>query len=275
MHLDARTHAELLSGTLGPDAARALARHLEAGCEACEAFLAGCERADGIDGRVDGALAAVAWAPDAERPRAAAEAFGRIERRLAAERALRPGVGGRQGRLRRWVPLAAAASVLAAGLAALALRAPEPSSSAWDGTKGPEPAASAAVPVQLRFLVVAAGGAGDAELRRGASGDAVPASAALQFEVEVGRAAFVTLVRVPPGGPPEPVWDGAVGPGAVLVTLDGRPAIYRLEGLGGTHRFVALASEAPPPPGALERELAARRAAAGERRPDEVEVRIE
>ncbi|HYG68984.1 MAG TPA: hypothetical protein VD838_15050, partial [Anaeromyxobacteraceae bacterium] len=87
MHLDARTHRELLAGALPPEAARALARHLEDGCERCEAFLAARGEADAVDGRVDRALAGASSAPAAGN---AAE-LAAIERRLSARPApLRP-----------------------------------------------------------------------------------------------------------------------------------------------------------------------------------------
>jgi hypothetical protein len=63
-----------------------------------------------------------------------------------------------------------------------------------------------------------------------------------------------------------------------VITLGDRPAAYRLEGLAGRQRFVAVASEAPLGPDALARAAAA--VAAGAAAPevagsDVVEVRIE
>lgn len=284
MHLDARIHAELLAGTLGRDAARALARHLEAGCEDCEAFLASRERTDGLDGRVERALLALAPAPAARTSAMDDGAFARVERQLAAagvspsqpaQAQAQAQPGARATRKMGWVPLAAAASVLAAGLAGVALHGEGPAPPAWDGTKGAGAESALAAPVRLRFLVVEGEGEGAAmRLRRGASGQAVPASAGLQFEVEVERATHVTLVRVGADGAPEPVWEGALAPGASLVEVGGRAAVYRLEGLRGSQRFVALTSGAPLAPGDLPRALAGR-PAAGPVGDAEVEVRIE
>lgn len=278
MHLDEQRHAELLAGTLGGEPARALARHLEAGCDTCEGFLAGLARADGLDGRVDRALAALAvpGAAPGEDAARGEDPFALLERRLAAGAAPSPppaAVPANARRSRRWVPLAAAAAVLAAGLAALALRGEPPAAPAWDGVKGaaPEGAAAAPVPVRLRFVVVEGEGSAP-RLRRAASGDRVPAAAGLQFEVELARPAHVTLVRVPPGGAPEPFFEGALASGASLVEAEGRPAVYRLEGLEGPQRFVALARDGPAGPlgpAGLARALADRRPEA------EVEVRVE
>jgi hypothetical protein len=145
----------------------------------------------------------------------------------------------------------------------------------WDGTKG---AAWQAAPVRLRFLVV--DGEGAEALRRGASGEAVAARARLEFEVELGRAAHVALARVAPDATVEVFWKGALGPGRSQVTLDGRPAAYRLEGLRGPQRFVAVASAAPLGADATARAAAASGRADAASSPeaiatDAVEVRVE
>jgi hypothetical protein len=264
MHLDERTHAALLQGILSPPDAHELSAHLRAGCDLCEAFLARRARADGADGRVDRALAALATGAGAGVASGSSEAeFRRIEAGLA--RAAGPGRAGASRRGFR--PLAAAAAILAvAGVAALVARTPgragpEP---AWDGVKGE----AGAVPVHLRFAVVT--GAGDATgIRPGASGEVVPAAGGLRFEVDLGRAAHVAVVRLGPGSA-EAVWEADAGPGSTPVTLGDRPAVYRLEGLGGPQRFVAVASDAPLPPEAL-----ARAAAAGGPGTSAVEVRVE
>jgi hypothetical protein len=291
MHLDARTHADLLAGTLGPDEARRLARHLAEGCERCENFLAARGGTDAADGRVDRALAAVA-----ERGEEGSDAeLAAIERRLRAGEARRDSMGarpepvsarpepveGRTERSRAWPgrrrvtgALAAAAVVLVAGLAALVGRGPE--QPGWDGTKGAAPAPSA---VRLRFLVVD-GAEGPDALRRGASGEAIAPRARLEFEVELGHAAHVALARVGPDATVDVFWTGALDAGASIVTLDGRPAAYGLDGLRGPQRFVAIASAAP-----LDGPAAAHAAVAGARdgsgapaaaiATDAVEVRVE
>src|SRR5512138_1550016 len=79
MHLDPRTYAGLIDGTLPPAEARALAEHLAGDCETCERFLAGRDRADELDGRGDAAID-LAFPP----PRLQDDelAFARLQRRL-------------------------------------------------------------------------------------------------------------------------------------------------------------------------------------------------
>jgi len=262
MHLDPRIHASLLAGTLPPDEARALSRHLEAGCPSCEAQLAAPGRADAADGRVDRALAALAAAGAAGNDLE----FERIARRLAA--------APRERRVRRAAPALAAAVILAVGGAAFLAGRDGPARPAWDGTKG---TAASGVQVHLRFLVVQGDGP-SAVLHRGASGDAVPAAAGLGFEVTLERPAHVALVRLPPEGPPDTFWAGALPSGPTQVTVGDRPAVYQLTGLRGRHRFVAVVSEAPLDEAALA--SAAASAGAGTAAPgvtgaDLVEVRIE
>jgi hypothetical protein len=295
MHLDARTHADLLAGTLRRNEARLLARHLAEGCERCEDFLAARDGTDAADARVDRALAAVA-----QRGEEGSDAeLASIERRLRAGEGWSAGneagalpdsvrpepvvlqAHHERGRTRRpWArrrttgALAAAAVVVIAGLAALVARGPDRPE--WDGTKGAAPSPSA---VRLRFVVVD-GAEGPDALRRGASGEAIAPPARLEFEVELGHAAHVALARVGPDATVDVFWTGALEAGASIVTLDGRPAAYGLDGLRGPQRFVAIASAAP-----LDGPAAARAAVAGARdgsrapapaiATDAVEVRVE
>lgn len=246
-HLTEAIYAKLVRGELPPAEARAWARHLEASCERCEAFLATRPEPDALDARADRALSALG-APGA--PGNDLE-FRRIERRLAGaepedDRA-GPGPAARPRRLPR-PALAAAAGVLVAGLAGawLAIRSPErPGPPEWTGEKGAG-AAAAAIPVRLRFLVVeGAGGAAGPDVEKGVPGQAVPAAAKLQFEVELGRAAQVALLRTAPGQAPEVFFRAALPAGRTVITLDGRPAAYPLAGLAGPQRFLAIASAAP------------------------------
>jgi hypothetical protein len=188
---------------------------------------------------VDLALAALA-----ARGAAGSDAeFERIARRVAP--APRPG--------RAHLPvraLAFAAALVAVGGGALLALRGGPERPAWNGAKGAH--ATAAVPLRLRYLVVEGEGAG-AALRRGASGEAVPAAAGLGFEVTLSRAAHVALVRVEPRGPPDAFWAGPLPAGSTLVSVSDRPAVYRLAGLSGRQRFVAVASEAPLDGAALAR----------------------
>ncbi|ACG72680.1 conserved hypothetical protein [Anaeromyxobacter sp. K] len=235
VHLTEPVYARLIRGELPPDEAAAWARHLESGCDACEAFLAARPGPDALDARADRALAALGppGAPGNDLE------YRRIEQRLAAE--------ARRAAPRR-LPrpaLAIAAGVAAAGLAGLwlASRAPErPGRPEWTGEKGMG-AAPAAAPVRLRFLVVTRG-AGAPSVEKGVSGQPVPAAASLQFEVELARAAQVALVRAAPGRPPEVFFRESLPAGRTVVAVDGRPAAYPLAELSGPQRFVAISSPA-------------------------------
>jgi hypothetical protein len=227
MHLTESTYAALLSGTLPPGEARALAEHLGGACEPCERFLAERDRADGLDGLAEEAVAS-AFPPRGGRGDDLE--FARIQRALRA--------GGRARRL--WVPGAIAASLLIAGVAGLVARQlaqSRPAETAtWDGTKGLAPRP---VPVRLRFLKVARDGA----VEKGLTGERVDREAGLLFEVEADRGADVILARVAPGGGVEPLWHGRVPSGPTQITLDGKPAAYPLAALTGPQRFVLLAAE--------------------------------
>jgi hypothetical protein len=232
MHLDERTYRDLLAHRLPPAEARALARHLEGACDECEAFLAG-RPADLVDGEADRALALMTPVP----------ALGNDLEYARIRRLARPSAGGRPGR-RRLVAIAAAAVVVSAGVAGLlAGRERHP---VWDGEKG---MVHTAVPARLRFVVLEA--AGDRALEKGVSGEPVSATARLAFEVELGRAADVALVRVGARGAPDVFYRQRLGSGRTAVSIAGRPAAYPLAGLGGPQRFVLVASEGPLTPGRI------------------------
>jgi hypothetical protein len=109
---------------------------------------------------------------------------------------------------------------------------------AWDGVKG---AGQGAVPLRLRFLVLRPGALAP-EIEKGVSGQEVPAAASLQFELELGRPAWVTLQRAGAGGT-EIFFERHLEAGRTVVMVDGRPAAYPLTSLAGPQRFMALASE--------------------------------
>jgi hypothetical protein len=240
VHLDEETYRRLLAGTLPPDEARAAAEHLEGDCAACEAFLASRTEADAIDGRVDAALARAG-------PGEAGDdlEFGRIARRLGTAPPARAPAPG----LRRWV-IPAAAAVLVAGLAALQLRPGDRRDGdggparGWTGEKG----AAAALQVRLRFLVIET----DGEIEKGVGGERVAPQARLQFEIDVDRPADVALVRVPARGAPELVLHERLGAGRTAVSVDGRPAVFPLDGLSGPQRFVVIAAEGGLDPARVE-----------------------
>jgi len=233
MHLDRDSYAALRAGTIAPAEARALAGHLAEPCEACEAFLAVTGEADGLDGAVDLALAAAAppvggAGDDLE--------FARIMKAVRA-----PARTASPGRARRLAAAAAAlaAVVMIAGVAALLL--PERfTGERWDGLKGDS---AQAVPLRLRFLVVHPGPGGAPEVERGVAGQEVPAAASLQFQVSLGRPAYVTLVRAGGRGAGETFFEGRLGTGHHLIEVAGHPAEYPLASLAGPQRFLALASE--------------------------------
>ncbi len=242
-HLDEPTYAHLLEGTLEAAEARALARHLEGECPACEAFLASLPRADAVDGLVDRALASLAQ----RSPAGNDVEFGRIERR---RRAL---ADAPRRSPRRIAPAALAAAVLAAGLAGLFLPRGAPDRAGWDGRKGTAPQA---IPVRLRFVVITPRPNGPPALEKGVSGQALSAGSSLQFELEVGRSADVALVRVGQHGAPDLVWQERIGPGKVPVSVRGRPAAFPLFDALGPQRFVLVASEERLEPARLARAAA-------------------
>jgi hypothetical protein len=151
--------------------------------------------------------------------------------------------------------LAVAATLVLAGVAELAHRTPAPDG--WDGTKG---AGAQVVPLRLRFLVLHAGPGRAPEIEKGVSGQAVPAEASLQFQVELGREAEVVLARAA-GGSAEPFFHARLPAGRTVVSVSGQPAAYPLAHLAGPQRFLALAGEQPIEPADVDR--AARGAAAG------------
>jgi hypothetical protein len=243
MHLTAPTYQQLLDGTLDRSQAQALAEHLETACETCEAFLAARDEADRLDGAVDAALVSLAAPPEASQAGRDEGAgndleFARIQRALLAP--LGPGrVAGRSSLAPR---LALVAAVLLAGLTGVYLVQDRRADGRWDGEKG---APARAVPLRLRFLVLTPAVGGPPGLEQGVSGQSVPASASLNFQVELGRAANVLLARAGARGTPEVFLSTRLPAGRSVVSLDGRPAAYPLASLAGPQRFLALASEAP------------------------------
>jgi hypothetical protein len=136
---------------------------------------------------------------------------------------------------------ALAAAVLVAGVAAL-LAPGLRSSDRWDGLKGD---ATQAVPLRLRFLVLLPGAGGSPEIEKGVPGQEVPAAASLQFQVDLGRPAWVTLIRASGAGSSgEVFFERQLPAGRTVVSVDGQPAAYPLASLAGPQRFLALASEA-------------------------------
>jgi hypothetical protein len=228
-HLDQNTYRLLRSGKLDPATARRLAEHLDGPCETCEAFLA-TQAPDDLDGSVDAALAQLA-------PVSPSEVGGDLEFSR-----IRKAVHGRRpvARATRWL-VAAAALLMVGGVSLTLLRHRPPHEYAESGVKGRP---SQVIPARLRFAVVETGG-GAPEVDRGRSGAVVPAGASLAFRVELGRPAYVALLRIG-ASESEVIWKQHVArPGAIDVSENGRPAAYPLQGLSGTQRFALVASERP------------------------------
>lgn len=295
MHLSNATYDRLVAGSMPRSEALALAEHLDAPCEVCEAWLGARQGADGLDGLTDAVLLALAARP-AMAPRDDL-AFARVERELGKGRrrgagqpiAWQPidegrGTAGPEGagqqehvgrRLGRgWAAgLAVAATLAVAGVAGL-VRSWQ-AAGRWDGEKGRE---ASAIPLRLRFAVVSPAVGGPPTLEKGISGQEVPAAASLQFQVEIGRPAHVLLARAGPGGKPEVFFNAQLEAGRHAISLGSQPAAYPLASLSGVQRFIALASPAPLGPNDAARAAALR---VGGRRDgdepitlDEVEVRI-
>jgi len=247
-HLNERTYEQLLRGDLPAGEARALAAHLEEDCEICEEFLAARPAADGADGRVERALGALR-AADTPGDAGNDLEFQRIMRRVEGGAA----PGKRRG-LRGAGIAALAAAVLVAGTAGVVLRARQVERPGWDGEKG---SAAQAIPLRLRFLVVSTTRGGAPDLEKGVPGQAVDAAASLQFEVELGRAGEVALIRATGRGAPEVFFRERLPAGRSAVSVAGRPAAYPLVELSGPQRFLAVASAERLDPARIERAIAA------------------
>ncbi len=235
IHLDQDTYRRLRAGDLEPERARALAQHLEEACDACEAFLSGVAP-DALDGVVDAALVRVARTSPAEAGNDVE--YARIRRAAFGARSTR-----RRSFAPRWLAAAAAVLVVGAGAAVVMrqLDATRREAARWDGMKG----AGQAVPARLRFAVVGGGVEREQQVDRGHSGAVVSEDASLAFRVEVGKPAYLALLRIG-SGENEVVWREHVAqPGAVDVSEGGRPAAYPLRGLRGTQRFALVASGHP------------------------------
>lgn len=259
MHLTADTYRALLAGALPGAEARALAEHLDAGCEVCERWLAEHPAADSIDGEVDRTLVSL---PEPGAGAGNDLEFARISRQLP----------GRPAPRRRWTAgLAVAAVLVMGGLAGLLLRAPP--RDAWDGVKGSE---AQPVPLKLRFVVLRPGPGSSPEIEKGVPGQAVPSEASLQFQVELGREADVVLARAA-GGSVEPFFHARLPAGRTVVSVAGQPAAYPLARLAGAQRFLALAAEQPVEPADVDRAARGAAAASGQGQPislDVIEVHV-
>jgi hypothetical protein len=241
-HIDQATIQGLLSGGLHGAATLAVAEHLDAGCDACEALLA-------EDGEVDAVLLALAQAQASGAAGNDLE-WARIRRRLRGGSPLRG--------LR-----VAAAVLLVAGATFAVVQAIRPMSrDGWDGQKGVE---TQPVGARLRFSV--APGSIASGVERGASGAVLSPEASLLFRVEAAGPTRLVLVHLAPGSgaAPEVIWEGeAAAAGTLDVEVDGRPAAFPLHGLSGPQRFALLAAPGLDRPRVDE---ALRRLAAGPEAP--------
>jgi hypothetical protein len=233
IHLDLETYQRLRSGQLDPARARQIAAHLDGDCATCDAFLA-AQPADDLDGATDAAL--VQLAPPAAEERGNDIEYAKIRRVMSGKRAP-------TWRVTRFAAIAAA--LLAVGGASLVgVRYEQAKRADEAGVKGFPGRPTTIVPAKLLFAVVEPSGAGP-KIDHGRSGEVVPEGASLAFRVEVGRPAYVALLRVG-GAENEVVWKQHVDrAGSVDISENGRPAMYSLRGLAGTQRFVLVASERP------------------------------
>jgi hypothetical protein len=167
--------------------------------------------------------------------------------------------------------VAAAAALAVAGVAGLLHRPPAPDG--WDGLKGQ---GLQVVPLRLRFLVIHPATGPAPEIEKGVSGQAVPAGASLQFQVELGREADVVLVRAAAGAA-EPFFHARLPAGRSVVSVAGQPAAYPLASLAGAQRFLALAGDQPIEPADVERAARGAATSGGPGQPislDVVEVHV-
>lgn len=173
-HLDTRTWNAFLEGRLDDDTRRALAAHLEGGCETCEAFLAEAAargEVDYLDGPVDDALFALV----PEAPVRDDLGFERIRRKVQRRRLPRVATG----------VIGAIAAAAALVLLVRTAGAPVPGT---ERLKGPVTAP------QTRLEVYRAGTPGTAPVPV-APGDTVAAGSTLVFRVHLDGPGCVQLWR--------------------------------------------------------------------------------
>ncbi len=243
-HVDERSYAQLLDGSLDPVEARAIRRHLLEPCAACEAVI-GNAPVDGLDARVDAALAA--FAPVRAHEAGNDVEWQRIVRKTRAAKAPR-------GHVRQALAIAAVLTAVAG--ASIAFHSVRDAGATWDGVKAAAPARPWA---RLRFAVVRAGDGGS-RIAKGVTGERVAARDRLQFQVDLGRAAEVALVRVGEGESPELLFLDRLGAGTTTLSMGTAPAAVALDGLSGRQRFAVVAG---PPPLDPTRAAAAGAASAG------------
>ncbi len=190
-HLDSKTWHAFLEGALDPGARRALADHLEAGCDTCEAFLADAAtrgEVDPLDGVVDDALYGLA----PSEPLRDDLAFERIRREVRRPaRTLTRVAAGLVG-----------AVAAAAAVALLVVQTGQPVTG--PGTSRLKGHATAPA---TRLEVYRAGAAGTA-LTPVAPGSRVPVGSTLVFRVHLDAPGCVQLWRRDHG--PEPLLDAPV-----------------------------------------------------------------
>jgi hypothetical protein len=153
----------------------------------------------------------------------------------------------RRPRWSRWLAVALPAGGLAAAAAAMLLVVPQPPSD-YLGAKG--------APLSLQVWV-----GGDAGARAVADGGAVPAAAALRFQVRAARPCRLWLLSVDGRGEVSRLYPPRGDTGADMQTGGTLPGGAVLDGLSGPERLFAVCSPGPLPLDELER--AARAAASG------------
>jgi len=235
-HLDAQTwnyvlRSERFRGERG------LQAHLESGCPVCEAFLAGLQGTDGLDGDVERALLGPARAPAHARTDAVFEqAMRSLALHLRVIGATTPGAA-RRLQPSKGPPLTFAAVLALLGLSLLALH--------QRGPRAEQRLASVRPAIALDFTV-AERGQGKGEREPGSPGARYPQDRLVFLSYELASPSFVTLLRIGPQGEVEVLSQpGRVGPGRHVLSVNGSPAGVSLQGFAGRNRFVAVASPAP------------------------------
>ena len=238
-HLGPELWARVLRGERF-EGEKALAQHLRAGCAVCEAFLGGCDRADGLDGEADAALHG--FSPT--RIGRGDEGFARILRRLKLDSRLSGRSGGpERGRGAKALPLGLAGLLVLAGVVTLLVR-DAPRSGGDGSSRGP--------PVGIGFAIAPLQGDGEEEPEEGVSGATYSEEQAVLISYELLSPAFVNVVRIKPDGHVDVLAQpGRIGPGVHDLTVNDVPARVGLRGALGLNGYalplgaMASASAAP------------------------------
>jgi hypothetical protein len=215
---------------------RALALHLDEGCDRCEEVVAGLLLADGLDGEADHRLLAFPAAGGRDRP-----GFERIMRQLRLESRVRLGAeeAPAAARTSKVLPLSLAGALALAGMTVLLLQLPRARSAhEWGEASFPE--------VSLSFSVAPSAREDSDDIERGVPNSAYSDDRTIGLQYELSSPAFVTLVRMGPHDRAELLAQpGRMGPGRHDLLVNDTPVGVSLRGFVGRNRFGVIASLAP------------------------------